>query len=162
MPILVTLIVLSLGVYLFYKIKSVRTRMPMEKKWISGKSSIALGAFVALFGINQLFLFHTTITYIIAAVFIFVGLFSIWGGYKMYKFYLPHAIEEAANQKDNRISIILFIFHDRSSNWQVNIALPTSLPWLNTSTSTFPNLRPTSRTRGWISSVLSIWTGLMK
>jgi len=99
MPILVTLIVLSLGVYLFYKIKSVRTRMPMEKKWISGKSSVALGAFVALFGINQLFLFHTTITYIIAAVFIFVGLYSIWGGYKMYKFYLPHAIEEAANQK---------------------------------------------------------------
>ncbi|MGE7758908.1 YtpI family protein [Peribacillus sp. NPDC097895] len=99
MPILVTLIVISLGVYLFYKIKSVRTKMPMEKKWISGKSSIALGTFVALFGINQLFLFHTTTTYIIAAVFISVGLFSVWGGYKMYKFYLPHAIEEAANQK---------------------------------------------------------------
>ncbi|MBK5442927.1 YtpI family protein [Peribacillus butanolivorans] len=99
MPILVTLIVLSLGVYFFYKIKSVRTKMPMEKKWISGKSSIALGAFVSLFGVNQLFLFHTTTTYIISAVFIFVGVFSIWGGYKMYKFYLPHAIEEAANQK---------------------------------------------------------------
>lgn len=99
MPILVTLIVLSLGIYLFYKIKMVRTKMPMEKKWISGKSSIALGAFVALFGFNQLFLFQTSVTYIIAAVFILVGLFSIWGGYKMYKFYLPHAIEEAANER---------------------------------------------------------------
>ena len=99
MPILVTLIVLSLGIYVFYKIQTVRTKMPMEKKWISGKSSMALGAFVALFGVNQLFLFQTNVTYIIAAVFILVGLFSVWGGYKMYKFYLPHAIEEAANER---------------------------------------------------------------
>jgi amino acid transporter len=99
MPILVTLIVISLGVYVYYKIKSVRTNLPMEKKWISGKSSIALGTFVAFFGINQLFLFQTTTTYIIAAVFIIVGGFSMWGGYKMYKYYLPHVMEEAASQK---------------------------------------------------------------
>ena len=88
-------IILSLAFYVFYKIKSVRTHLPMEKKWISGKSSIALGTFVAFFGINQLFLFQSTVTYIVAAVFILMGSISLIGGYKMYKFYLPYAIEEA-------------------------------------------------------------------
>ncbi len=95
MPVLVVLIVVSLVFYLFFKIKSVRTQLPMEKKWISGKSSIALGAFVAFFGINQLFLFQSIVTYIVAAVFILIGGTSLIGGYKMYKFYLPYAIEEA-------------------------------------------------------------------
>ena len=98
MNILVVMIAISLGLYVYFKIKSVRSRMPMEKKWVSGKSSIALGAFVALFGINQLFLFQTATTYIVAAIFIIVGALSLWGGYKMYKFYLPYAIEEASQK----------------------------------------------------------------
>jgi amino acid transporter len=100
-PILVVLIVCSLVFYLFYKIKSIRTSLPMEKKWLTGKSSMAIGLFVASFGINQLFLFQTTITFLVAAIFIIVGLLSIIGGYKMYHYYLPHAIDEAeavANQ----------------------------------------------------------------
>jgi hypothetical protein len=100
-PILVVLIVCSLIFYLFYKIKSIRTSLPMEKKWLSGKSSMAIGLFVASFGINQLFLFQTTITFFVAAIFIIVGLLSIIGGYKMYHHYLPYAIDEAeaiANQ----------------------------------------------------------------
>lgn len=95
MPILVVIIVISFAFYIFYKIKSFRTRRPMEKKWLAGKSSIALGLFVFLFGINQLFLYATTTTYIVAALFILIGGFSIFGGYKMYKHYLPFAIKEA-------------------------------------------------------------------
>lgn len=95
MPILVTLIIISLALYIYYKIKYFRTKLPMERKWISAKSSIALGMFVALFGLNQLFLYQMTITYIVAAVFMIVGGLSIWGGIRAYKFYLPHAINEA-------------------------------------------------------------------
>lgn len=95
MPILAVLIILSLMFYLFFKVKFVRSRLPMEKKWISGKSSIALGSFVTFFGINQLFLFQSTLTYIVAAIFILLGGFSIIGGFKMYKHYLPFAIQEA-------------------------------------------------------------------
>lgn len=102
MPVFATLIIISLAFYLFYKIKSIRSHLPLEKKWISGKSSIALGAFVAFFGINQLFLFQSTVTYIVAAVFILIGGFSIMGGYKMYKFYLPLAIEEAAQSAQQK------------------------------------------------------------
>lgn len=95
MPILVMLIVLSFAFYIFYKVKYVRSRRPAEKKWLSAKSSIALGLFVALFGLNQLFLFQTTVTYIVGAIFIIVGLMSVYGGIKAYKFYLPHAAMEA-------------------------------------------------------------------
>lgn len=95
MPILVMLIVLSFAFYIYYKVKFVRSRRPAEKKWLSAKSSIALGLFVALFGLNQLFLFQTTVTYIVGAIFIIVGLMSVYGGIKAYKFYLPHAVKEA-------------------------------------------------------------------
>lgn len=92
---LVAIILVSLAFYVFYKIKTFRTRLPMEKKWLKGKSSIALGTFVATYGINQLILFHTTTTFIIGAIFIVIGGISIWGGFKVYKHFLPLAIEEA-------------------------------------------------------------------
>jgi hypothetical protein len=89
MPILVILIVFSLSFYIYYKAKYFRTKLPAEKKWISAKSSIALGSFVALFGVNQLFLFHTTITFIVAGIFIILGAVNIIGGIKAYKYFLP-------------------------------------------------------------------------
>lgn len=95
MPVLVICIVLSLTFYVFYKIKFVRSKRPVEKKWISTKSSIALGLFVSLFGLNQLFLFQSTVTYIIAAIFIVIGGLSIFAGWKSYKHFLPLAIQEA-------------------------------------------------------------------
>ncbi|MEH6942389.1 YtpI family protein [Bacillus sp. JJ722] len=97
MPVLVILIIIALAFYVFYKTKYFRTKLPMERKWLSAKSSMALGAFVALFGINQLFLFQTTVTYIIATIFIIVGGLSIWAGNRAYKFFLPLAIDEASN-----------------------------------------------------------------
>lgn len=99
MPVLVVLIVLSFIFYIFYKVKYVRSRRPAERKWISAKSSIALGLFVALFGVNQLFLFQTTVTYIVAAIFIIIGTLSIWAGMKAYRYYLPLAANEAEKLK---------------------------------------------------------------
>ena len=100
MPVLVFAIILSLAFYVFYKIKYVRSRRPAEKKWLSAKSSIALGLFVLLFGINQLFLYHTTITYIISGLFILIGSMSTWTGFKASKYYLPYAAKEAENIKN--------------------------------------------------------------
>lgn len=94
MPVLVSLIALSLAFYVFYKTKYIRSNRPVEKKWLGAKSKITLGLFVALFGVNQVFLFHTAITYIVAAIFILLGGSSVWIGIKMYKHYLPFAIQE--------------------------------------------------------------------
>ncbi|RFU65990.1 YtpI family protein [Peribacillus glennii] len=95
MLIFAALIVISFTFYIFYKVRFYRTHLPMEKKWLSAKSQVALGLFVALFGVNQLFLYQTTMTYVVTAIFTLVGGLSIFGGFKAYKFYLPLAIEEA-------------------------------------------------------------------
>ncbi|MBM7692879.1 succinate-acetate transporter protein [Peribacillus deserti] len=95
MPVLVVLIVITFSFYLYFKIKYVRTQKPAEKKWTATKSSMALGLFVVLFGINQLFLYTGTVTYIVAGVFILLGVINVWAGYKSYKHYLPYVIKEA-------------------------------------------------------------------
>ncbi|WP_413308297.1 YtpI family protein [Bacillus sp. 1P10SD] len=90
------LIVILFAFYLFYKTKYFRSNREVEKKWLSAKSNIALGLFVFLFGVNHLiFIAETTLTYIVAIVFIAYGAVFSWIGFKKYKHYLPFAIEEA-------------------------------------------------------------------
>jgi hypothetical protein len=103
MPVLVILIIMSFSFYVFYKMKYFRSNRPAERQWISAKSRMALGLFVGLFGLNQLFLFQTTVTYIVAAVFIIIGGLSVWEGMKAYKFYLPHAQKEAEELTSNKV-----------------------------------------------------------
>lgn len=93
--VLVILIGLAFLFYLFYKMKQFRSKRPAERKWHSSKASISLGFFVLLFGINQLFLFKTTTTYVVSAIFIVIGAINIIGGYKLFKYYFPLAAEEA-------------------------------------------------------------------
>lgn len=95
MPVFVILIIFAFSFYLFYKVKFYRTKKPMEKQWLSAKSSIALGIFVFFFGLNQLFLFHSTVSLVVGIIFMIVGLASSWAGYKAYKHYLPFAIKES-------------------------------------------------------------------
>jgi succinate-acetate transporter protein len=95
MPIIVTLIIISLAFYLFYKVKYFQSKRPIQKSWLSAKSSIALGLFVVFFGINTIFIHPSTVSYIVAAAFLLVGGGSIWAGYRAYKHYLPLVIEEA-------------------------------------------------------------------
>ncbi|GGE77007.1 YtpI family protein [Priestia taiwanensis] len=99
MLILVVFIILSLTLYLFYKVRYVRTQLPMEKKWLSAKCSIALGLFVALFGANIFFVHLTAVGITIAIVFLLIGLSSAFTGYRAYRHYLPFAIEEAEAYK---------------------------------------------------------------
>ncbi|MEH7108180.1 MULTISPECIES: YtpI family protein [Bacillaceae] len=96
MPIFVLLIGFALAFYIFYKTKYIRSKFPVEKKWLSAKSNIALGLFVFFFGVNYFFNIAETISnYLIAGLFIIYGGIFSWIGYKKYKHYLPFAIEEA-------------------------------------------------------------------
>lgn len=96
MSVFVTLIVVLFALYLFYKTKYFRSKRPVEKKWLSSKSSIALGLFVCLFGMNHLlFISKSMASYVIAAIFIIYGGVFTWIGIKKYKHYLPFAMEEA-------------------------------------------------------------------
>jgi len=71
----------------------------MERKWISAKSSIALGSFVFFFAINQFFIHRSTVSLIVGIVFLFVGAGSIWGGYRAHRYYFPLAVKEAEELK---------------------------------------------------------------
>ena len=98
MFVLVVLIAILFSFYLFYKTKYFRSNRLVEKKWLAAKSNIALGLFVFLFGINHLlFISETTVTYLVASLFIVYGAVFSWIGFKKYKHYLPFAIEEAKN-----------------------------------------------------------------
>ncbi|EMI10706.1 YtpI family protein [Anoxybacillus gonensis] len=99
MPIFVILVIFSLSFYLYYKIKYFRSKRPMERKWISAKSSIALGSFVFFFAINQFFIHRSTVSLIVGIVFLFVGAGSIWGGYRAHRYYFPLAVKEAEELK---------------------------------------------------------------
>ncbi|PWA11125.1 hypothetical protein DCC39_09810 [Pueribacillus theae] len=101
MPTLAILIVISIMFYFFYKVKSFRTKAPAEKSWINTKANIAIGNFLLFFGLNQIFIYYnSTITIIVGSVFILLGLANIILGYRAYRYYLPIAIEEAAQNKE--------------------------------------------------------------
>lgn len=100
MSVLVILIVVLFAFYLFYKTKYFRCNRPVEKKWLSAKSSIALGLFVLFFGLNHLlFISQSTVSYIVDAIFLLYGGVFTWVGIKKYKHYLPFAIKEAEDLK---------------------------------------------------------------
>lgn len=99
MPVLVFCIIISFMLYLFYKTKFFRTNRPMEKGWLAGKSAMALGVFVALFGANQFFLELSTARIIVGVLFILFGGASIFNGFRQYKHFSPLAIEEAESHE---------------------------------------------------------------
>jgi amino acid transporter len=102
MSVLVFFIVILFVFYVFYKTKYFRSNRPVEKKWIAAKSNIALGLFVALFGVNHLlFISQTTVTVVVSIVFMIYGGVFTFVGIKKYKHYLPFAAEEAESMKAN-------------------------------------------------------------
>lgn len=95
MPALVILITIALSFYVYFKVKYVRSKKPAERKWISSKSTVALGIFIGLYGLNQFFLDGNKVTYIVGGIFVLLGAFNIFSGFKAYKYYLPIAANEA-------------------------------------------------------------------
>jgi YtpI-like protein len=98
MPVLVVLIVISLAFYAYFKVKAIRSKNPLIKQWISAKSSISLGLFVAFFGANQLYLYRSSLSLLVGIVFLVIGLGSSWAGYRAYKHYLPQVVKEFEEQ----------------------------------------------------------------
>lgn len=99
MPIFIILIVFSIVFYLFYRVKSFRANGVATKQWLNSKASIALGLFLIFFAINSFTVYITTVTYIVGAAFIILGLVNVVVGYKQFKHYQPFAIEEYESMK---------------------------------------------------------------
>ncbi|CEG23233.1 hypothetical protein BN1080_02182 [Planococcus massiliensis] len=95
MIVLVGMIIISFVFYFYYKTKQFRATLPIRRKWYASIASVALGSFVLFFGINQLFVFQSIVTYIISGIFIILGLALMIYNYKAAKHYHSFVAEEA-------------------------------------------------------------------
>lgn len=95
MLVFVLLIIVSFVFYFYYKTKQFRATLPIRKKWYGATAALCLGAFMLFFGINQLFIFQTAVTYIIAGIFIVLGLAMMVTNYKAAKHYHQFVEEES-------------------------------------------------------------------
>jgi len=90
----VLLIVLAIVFYFYFKTKQFRSELPIAKKWYANRALVALGSLLFFFGLNQLFLFQTTLTYVISALFIVLGLITMITYYRVAKHYGQFVEEE--------------------------------------------------------------------
>jgi amino acid transporter len=87
-------IIISAVIYFYMKVKQLRSGLPIAKKWYANRAMVALGSLLFFFGLNQLFLFATTLTYVISIVFIVIGLITMVHYFKVTKHYGQFVEEE--------------------------------------------------------------------
>jgi len=98
--ILVSLIVLTFVFYFYFKTKQYRSDLPIAKKWYANRALVALGSLLFFFGLNQLSLFPSTLTYVISGLFIVLGLITMITYFRVAKHYGQFVEEEfRINQK---------------------------------------------------------------
>lgn len=95
MPTLIILLIFAFIAFLFYRIKTWKTKVPYKKHWLLSKANMALGSFLLIFGLNRLFLRPHLLVFIVCTVFILYGGFIIYSSIKSYRYYLPLATKEA-------------------------------------------------------------------
>ncbi|MBB5172735.1 YtpI family protein [Texcoconibacillus texcoconensis] len=98
-----TVIIASLVLFAYYKIKQIRTKQPMSRQWQSTKGNIAVGVFLTAFGLDQIIYRQTTVAYIVGFSFIALGLVNLILGYRLYRYYLPLAAKESEQSRDAAI-----------------------------------------------------------
>lgn len=89
--------IVSLVFYLFFKFKQFRTTyvLPIRKKMFASMAGVSLGLFLIFFGINQVILFEKMTIYIVAGIFILLGLYVSIFNFRAAKHYRKFIEEEA-------------------------------------------------------------------
>lgn len=80
-------IVVSLVLYVYYKVAIVKSKDVLTQKYFNGRSRICLGAFILLFGINQYLFYETVLSIVIGVIFVFLGSLHFIRGYNEQKHY---------------------------------------------------------------------------
>lgn len=87
MLIFVFLIVISIVMYLYYKVAILKTKDILTQKYYNAKARIFLGIFLISFAINQYIATQTQIILFISIVFMILGVLQLIDGYKRAKHY---------------------------------------------------------------------------
>lgn len=80
-------VVVSIVLYIYFKVAILRTKDELTQHYLNSKSRICLGTFILFFGINQYLFYQTRIALFIAAVFAFLGILQLTHGFKTAKHY---------------------------------------------------------------------------
>ncbi|WP_413379103.1 YtpI family protein [Alkalihalobacillus sp. 1P02AB] len=87
--ILIIIVVISFVFFLFNKFKQWRAAESLVKRIYQSKASLSLGMFLLAFGLNLFVSYRSILEVVIGAVFVMLGAFNAYHGYKAYNHYIP-------------------------------------------------------------------------
>lgn len=87
MLIVAILILISIVFYIYYKVSILKEKDSLTQRYINAKSRICLGGFVFFFGINQYLAIPTKLVLFISIVFLILGAYQMFDGFKEAKHY---------------------------------------------------------------------------
>ncbi|GEL07349.1 YtpI family protein [Salisediminibacterium halotolerans] len=93
---LITTIVISLVLFVYFKVNQTRSSGPAEKRSYAAKSSVAAGVFLAAFGINSFAYYLTGPAAFVLLLFVAVGGANIFLGIRNFKQLKPYVEKELA------------------------------------------------------------------
>ncbi|WP_138415329.1 YtpI family protein [Aquibacillus sediminis] len=75
-------IIVSLMLYIYYKVTILRSKDQLTQVYTNSKARIFLGIFIAFFGINQYMYYQTNIALYVTLIFLLLGIIQIYSGIK--------------------------------------------------------------------------------
>lgn len=83
------IIVISAVFFLYNKVRTWQTPESLLKRIYQSKATLALGTFIAAFGLNLLIGPRSYIDWTVGGIFLLLGIFNMFHGYKAYRHYVP-------------------------------------------------------------------------
>lgn len=87
MLVVAILIMISIVLYIYYKVSILRTKDQLSQVYFNAKARICLGSFILFFGVNQYLTYGTKISLFIGIIFLLLGALQINRGFKEAKHY---------------------------------------------------------------------------
>src|SRR5690625_2833544 len=80
-------IIISIVMYIYYKVAILKTKEILIQKYYNARARIFLGTFLIFFGINQYIAIQSKLVLIISIIFLVLGIMQVIDGYKRAKHY---------------------------------------------------------------------------
>lgn len=95
MPTFIILMLLAIVTFIVYRIKAWRMAESYKQALTMAKSHIALGSFIAAFGINRLLISTSPTILIICGILILYGGYIVYYNIKKYRWLAPYVVTES-------------------------------------------------------------------
>ena len=96
---LIAIIIISLVIFVYFKVQQARVIGPVQKGWYAAKSSISVGIFFIAFGVNSYNSLGSTVAAYVALLFVVFGLINVYFGIKNHRALSPIARKELEEEK---------------------------------------------------------------